>query len=107
MGTELKIAMADYVGGFGSTRATAQNLYDQWQEISVVRILRNSATGFLIRIDPDDVMALNELFYVDDISLIGPRFTQPQAARRGDSIKIAWPNSEAIEYGLEVIWQAA
>ncbi len=108
LGTEIYIRLADNDGGgFVTIESAATNNYDAWQFITVAKILQGDAAGVFAGLRTAGTAAINEIFYIDNVKLIGPRSAKPQLGRRGDSIKIAWPNSEAIEYGLEVIWQAA
>ena len=67
LGSEVQLRVFDYDAGWSSTTQTAQNNYDSWQLIRVVRTIRSSATGIIIRISAHPNADNNEYFYVDDI----------------------------------------
>ena len=67
LGSEVQLRVFDYDASWSSTTQTAQNNYDSWQLIRVVRTIRSSATGIIIRISAHPNADNNEYFYVDDI----------------------------------------
>jgi len=69
LGSEVILRIFDYEGAWTWTSQAAQNLYDQWQLVTVVRTIGAAATGLIIRIYTAATPDLNEYFNVDDISL--------------------------------------
>jgi hypothetical protein len=69
LGSEIALQMYDFQGDWQYTESLAANIYDQWQEVTLTRILRGACTGTIVRIKAVSTAALNEYFYVDDSSL--------------------------------------
>lgn len=69
LGSEVVAYLGDKVGTYQYSTAPAQNLYDQWQKITLTRTLRAGATEFITQINLISTAALNEYFNVDDIEI--------------------------------------
>ncbi len=70
LGSEISVILSDYASGaWQTTNVVAQNIYDAWQEITVIRTLRSTCTGLTIYLRADGAAALNEYFNVDDIEI--------------------------------------
>jgi len=68
-GSEIKIQIMDYVSSWEIEEQAAADIYDDWQYITVTKIIRSSATGIIIRIKTDDITSSSETFYVDDVRI--------------------------------------
>jgi len=67
LGSEVKLEVSDYDGAWDTTIQVASDTYDSWQLVQVVRTIRATATGVIIRITADSAADDTETFYVDDI----------------------------------------
>lgn len=67
LGSEVKLEISDYDGGWTTTIQAASNTYDSWQSVRVVRTIRAAATGIIVHIIADSNADNGETFYVDDI----------------------------------------
>jgi hypothetical protein len=70
LGTEIVLSIYDYLGTWGASIKAAANLYDQWQFLQQQCRLRAGCSGAHVRFDFAAAAEINEVFYVDDISLI-------------------------------------
>lgn len=71
LGSECTFYIYDYAGGgWQETNVSAQNLYDQWQEVTVTRTLRAGATGVQVLFFAASTAALNEYFNVDEVEIL-------------------------------------
>ncbi len=70
LASEIVLRIWDYAAGaWVSSSVAPQNLYDQWQQITVTRTLRSAATGVQLILTVLASAAPNEYFHVDDIEI--------------------------------------
>jgi hypothetical protein len=71
-GTKISLTFGDYAGSWQATQQYGAATYGSWQQISVTRTVRATATGVYTRLTADANASLDwgYSFYVDDVSCI-------------------------------------
>jgi hypothetical protein len=101
LGSEFVLALVDSAG---STTQAATNSYDQWQTVTVTRTMDAGATYAYPQIQIAAAAAINEVFYVDSISIVPANKAEATArsllhniASRSDRYQIQYAANNSFE----------
>jgi hypothetical protein len=67
--SEIFLQIGDYQAGWDLSTSSSPANFDVWQQITVTRTIRASATGILLEIVAATTAAINEYFYIDNVQL--------------------------------------
>ena len=66
---EVALEFADYTTAWETSTSSNPTSFDTWQQLTVTRTIRVSATGVILRVFNNATTDSNEYFYIDDLAL--------------------------------------